>query len=285
MRQQQQDGEQPAEQAGGAAGERALQAPAGRRDAPHAGAHRDRAVGPAHGPQGEQGEAGEHHRLHLRQGELAVELGGDDLGGHHPEAAAEHVGRGERGERRHEGEQRRAGERRPQQRQGHPVEGPPAAGAERSGRFEQRGVEPGEGGAGEQVEVDVHRVGVDEQDRPRPGQPPGRLVQTQQRLHGVRGEAALAVEEEEGDHPHQRRQGDRQGHDGAENPPAGEVGALEEEGERHAHQRRERHRGGRDPEAPPERQPLVAAVEEVGEVAEGPPRGPPSASRSVSSRG
>jgi hypothetical protein len=95
VRQQQQDGEQPAEQAGGGAGERALQAPAGRRDPAHPGPHRHRAVGPAHGAQGQQGEGGEHHRLHLRQGELAVELGGDDLGGHHPEAAAEHVGGGE----------------------------------------------------------------------------------------------------------------------------------------------------------------------------------------------
>ena len=113
----------------------------------------------------------------------------------------------------------------------------PAPGAQRGRGFEQRGVEPGEAGAGEEIEVDVHRVGVDEQDRPRPHQPPGGLVQPQQGLHRPRGEAALAVEEEEGDHSHQRRQGDRQRHDRPQQPAAGEVGALEEEGERHAHQR------------------------------------------------
>ena len=197
--------------------------------------------------------------------DVAVLARGEDLGRHHPERAAEDVRRRERAERGEEGQDRRRRERRREPRQHDPDERAPASGAEGRRRFELRAVEARQGGAREEVEVDVHRVGVDEEDRPRPGQPPRGAARPQQTPDQTGRHAALAVEVEEGDDADQRRQRHRQREELAEHAPPRELGAREEEGERHADRPGEPDRSERDPEAATERRPLVRPVRELGE--------------------
>ena len=214
-------GEPPAHQSGRDA------APSGRRirDPRRAGALSSsrrprRPDAAAEQQQREQRQRRERCGLHHRELVLAVEPGGDDLGRHHPEAAAEDVRRAERAERGHEGEQRRAGERRLEVRQHHLAKRAPAAGAQARRRLELRPVQRGERRADQQVEVDVHRVGVDQQDRAGALQPPRRLLQPQQPHQQQRDEAGLAVEEQERDHADQRRQHRGQRHQSAQHPAA-----------------------------------------------------------------
>ena len=172
-------------------------------------------------PQGGERHHGERDRLHHRELVFAVQPGGDDLRRHHPEAAAEDVGRAERRERRHEREKRRAGERGIEVRQHHAPERAPPARAETGRRLVLRGVERGEGRAHEEIEVDVHRVGVHQQDRAGALEPPRRVGETERALDQQRDEPGLAVEEQERDDADERREHGRQRHQRASTRPPG----------------------------------------------------------------
>ena len=173
-------------------------------------------TGAAKEPQRGERQHGERDRLHHRQAVVAVEAGRDDLGRHDAEPAAEDVGRAERGERRHERQQRRAAKRRSELRQHHTPEGAPAAGPQAGRRLVLRPVERLQRRPDEQVEVDVHRVGVHQQDRARALQPPRRVGEAEDPLHQQRDEAGLAVEKQEREHADQRRQHRRQRHQAAQ---------------------------------------------------------------------
>ncbi len=127
------------------------------------------------------------------------------------------------------------------------------SGAEGRRRLELRAVEARQRGAREEIEVDVHRIGVDEEDRPRPGQPPRRPGRPHQIPDQPGGHAALAIEIEKGDDADERRQRHRQGEELTQDPPPRELGAREEEAERHADRPGESDRRERDPQAAQER--------------------------------
>ncbi len=270
VRQQEHDGEQPAAGGRGPAAATGGDPTPRRRHPPDRAAGEREAAHPGQEPEPGQGHHRQGDRLNPGGQVVAVELRGRDLSGHHPEGAAEDVGRRERGQGGHEGEERRSREGRPEHGQRHPDQGAQPARAEARRRLPVGRVEARQPRAGEEVEVDVHRVGVDQQDRPGPRQAPGGRVEAEEILDRPRDEPGLAVEEEERDHPHQGRQGDRQGDEGAQQAPAGELRALEEERERHAHRRRQAHRRHRDPQAAPQGEPLVRPVGEGREAGQGP---------------
>ena len=169
-------------------------------------------------PQGGERHHGERDRLHHRELVFAVQPGGDDLRRHHPEATAKDVGGAERRERRHEREKRSAGQRGIEVRQHHAPERAPPAGTETGRRLVLRGVERGEGCAHEEIEVDVHRVSVHQEDRTGTLEPPRWIGETERALDQQRDEPGLPVEEQERDDPYERREYGRQCHQGAQAP-------------------------------------------------------------------
>ena len=140
--------------------------------------------------------------------------------------------------------------------------------AEALGGLDVRGVQPGEARAREEIEVDVHRVGVHEEDGRGAREPPRRALEPQDRLDGARRETALAVEKEKRDDADERRERHGQRDQDAQGPPARKLGALEEEGEGHSDRGRQDHGHERDPQARPERLPLGRPPGEVGEMGE-----------------
>ena len=262
MRQQQQDGEQPTRGRGHTAHAGPADRAAPRRRPLPQGDQHVVALAPTQQREPDDSDEREHDRLDGSERELAVQLGGDDLRGHHAEAAAEHIRGAERAQGGHEDEQRGAGERRADQRQRDPPQRRPPTGAERLRGLEHGPVELREAGAGEEVEVDVHRVRMHEEDRPRALQPPRRLFEPEDRLHRPGHEARLAVQEEEGDHPHERGQHGRERDQRPEGPPAREVEPLEQERERYADPPGEHHARDRDPDAGPQRAPFARVRDE-----------------------
>ena len=257
MRQEQQHGEEPARRRGQGPHGRPLDGPP-----PRGGPfpQRDEEILPLGVPQQHEphhGDEGQGERLHHGERQVAVHLGAVDLGSHEAEAAAENVGRAEGAERGHEREQRRAGERGPQQGQDDAPEDAAPPGAERLRRLEHRLVEPGEAGPRQQVEVDVHRVRVDQQDRTRALEAPRRPGEAERVLQRPGDEAGLSVQEQERDDADERRQHRRERDQGAQRLAARELEPLEQERQRHADQRRERYAGQRDPEARPQRRPFA----------------------------
>ena len=65
-------------------------------------------------------------------------------------------------------------------------------------------------------------------------QSPRGVVESEHALHGTRDEARLAVQKQEGDDPHERRQHGRQRDQRAEHAPTGELQTLEQERQGHA---------------------------------------------------
>ncbi len=222
--------------------------------------------------QARETDRGERGGLDHRHGAVAVQFRRDDLRGHDAEASAEDVGRRERRERRHEGQKGGPGERGREQRQRDPPRRAGARRAEARRGFQERPVRPRQARPGEEVEVHVHGVGVHEEDRAGAGEPPWRLGEAEERLRRPRGEAALAVQEEECEDADERRQRDRQRDEGAEQAPPGKLVALEEKREGHADRAREHDRRERDPETRPERLPLGRARREFRHVRKRPVR-------------
>ena len=212
--------------------------------------------------QREQGQNGQHDGLDLGQLDLAAELRGEDLGGHHPVTAAKNVGRRKRAERGHESEQRGAQERRPQLGQNHLEEGAGSAGTEGGRRFEQGAVEAGQSGPYKKVEVHVHRIGVHQQDGGGALELPGRRFKAQGEHQESGQKTAFPEEEEEGDHPDERWQGNRQRHQGAEHAAAGKFESLENKSKRHSDEAGEKHRKHGQEEAAPQGLPLFGPGEE-----------------------
>ncbi len=264
MRQQQEQREQPSdERQRESRGAGAHLPPCGRRTALRRPAPFAPAFEEARDEQPGDRQGDEEEGLDFGDIDVAVLARGEDLRRHDAERAAEDVGRRERAERGQEGEDRRRRERRCKTGQDDPGERAQTPGTERRRGFELRAVEARQGGAGEEIEVDVHRVGVDEEDRPRPGEAPGSALDPQEVADEARRHTALAVKVEESDHPDERRQRHRQRQELPQHPPAGKLGAGEEEAERHADKTGETYRGERDPQAAKERRPLVRPVHEL----------------------
>jgi hypothetical protein len=176
-------------------------------------------------PRSSQSASSDHGEL-----VVPVQSSSDNLSRHDPKAAAEDVGRAEGGQRGHEGEQRAPGQCGIEERQDDSPQGAPAAGAEAGRCLEERGIEGSQSCPGEQIEVHVHRVGVDQENRRRTLKPPRRLIQPEQPLHQQRSETTLPIEEEEGDHPNQRWQHRRKRHQSAQDLPTGKVEPPEQKG-------------------------------------------------------
>ena len=232
MRQEQDRGEDPAE--GGHHPPRPTELPPRRRDSASSARHHAARLAALKERQPHERHGCEGDRLDHRHPQVAVQLRRDDLGRHHPESAAENVGRREGRERRHEREERRSRQNRAEERQRDPNESPAPARAQRRGGLEERSVQPGQPRAGEQVEVHVHRVRVHEENGGRPREAPRRLLEVKEGLDPARDETALAVEKQKRDDSHERRQDDRQRDERAEHAPARELRALEEKRERNA---------------------------------------------------
>jgi len=94
----------------------------------------------------------------------------------------------------------------------------------------------------------------------RPLEPPRRVLEMEQRLDRARDESRLAVQKEERDHAHQRRQHDRQRDKRAEGLPAREIEPLEQKRERDADRRPQNDAHQGYPDAGPERGPLSGPV-------------------------
>ena len=134
-------------------------------------------------------------------------------------------------------------------RQRHPQEGARPGGTQRKGSLPQRFVQALERGRDEQVEVDVHGVGVHPKDGRNASQGKGRLGQAEQHLEAAGQDAALAIEKKEGDHPDQGRQQHRQRGQGGKDAPPGKVEAVENERQRDADEGRQQHAPQRDEQA------------------------------------
>ena len=138
----------------------------------------------------------ERDRLDHRERDFAVHPTRDDLRREHSEPATEHVGGRERRHRRHEDEHRCGAERRGEHRKRDLEEHAEPARSKRFGRLSRGRVEPGEAGGDEQVKVDVHRIGVDEEDGRPTHHAPRRGLEAQGDLHQPCDHPALPVEEE-----------------------------------------------------------------------------------------
>src|SRR5262249_26892222 len=142
--------------------------------------------------------------------------------------------------------------------------------AEGRRRLEEGRVQTSEARAGEEIKVDEHRVGVNEQNGSGPREPPRRLGRAGQRLNGARQDAPFSVEAEKREDADERRQDHGQSDESSQHTPAGKLGALEEKRERNTDRRRERGRGERDPQTSPEGAPLVGSARELGKVGKSP---------------
>src|SRR5690606_30434503 len=113
----------------------------------------------------ERGE-GQDDCLNHGHPHVAVRLAGEDLGRQNPEPASEDVGCREGGHRRHEDEYGGSSNRRSEHWKGDPKEDPKSPRSQGFRSLDRRCVETCDPCCCEEVEVDVHRVGVDEEDRP-----------------------------------------------------------------------------------------------------------------------
>ncbi len=243
MRQQQEESEEPAGEGQREARRRRTHHAPFRRRAPLRGsAPGVPTLEPARDQQTADRYRNEEERLDFGDVDVTVLARGEDLGRHHPERAAEDVRCRKRAECGEEGQDRRRRERRREPRQDDPGERAKASGAEGSRRLELGTVEARQRSAREEIEIDVHRIGVNEEDRAWPGQPPRRAGRPHQTSDQAGGHAALAVEIEEGDDADERRQRHRQGEELTQDPPPRKLGAGEEEAERHADRPGERDR-------------------------------------------
>src|SRR5688500_3568502 len=82
--------------------------------------------------------------------------------------------------------------------------------------------------------VDIHRVGVNEHDRPYSGESPRSFRHAERALHCSREHSALAVEKEECDYADERRECGRQSGDYSQHSTAGKLEAAQKKRQRNA---------------------------------------------------
>ena len=150
--------------------------------------------------------------------------------------------------RHHERQERSGDERRREHRQQHRAPHPEPAGAQIECGLFHGGVRSGEGRGDGEVEVGVHRHGVDQKDTPDTVRGDGRGVGTKVLGQEPRNDPALGVEEVERDGADQGRQRHRQEGKEPQDLPAREIEPGQQDSERGAEDAGGQDRGERYPD-------------------------------------
>ena len=177
----------------------------------------------------------------------------------------------ERGHRQHEHEERRAHQGRPKEGEHDASEGGPAPCSQVRRGVQERGVEPAQGRADEEVEVDVEHVDVDRQDGADAAERERHAVQPERRLQPARQHPRLAVQKQEREHADEGRQRQRQRGDGPQRLAQREVVAPQRPRQRRPRNAAQRHRPQRHADGVHERArpggpPLAEQLRQQGAV-------------------
>ena len=161
---------------------------------------------PSQDKQDRKRRGSQKNRFDQRHRNIAVELRVEDLDGQDSNAATKNIRSAEARHRRHERYERRPNQRRHEHRQRDACQLCKAGCAKGFRGLFHPGVQPLQAGRCEHEEVNVHAVGVHEENRGNAVQVRPWMIETESLLEGTADNAAFAVKEEKCNDTDQRRQ-------------------------------------------------------------------------------